>query len=101
MSSSRTSSSNEVDRLREDNVRLEHENTAMKSDLYFKHIRIETLKSHLWDRSNELVEVQSQVGWYQEKLKILERTIFDKNRMIQGKSWGVSVSDFCHFCFFE
>ena len=85
MSSSRsTSSSNEVDRLREDNVRLEHENTAMKSDLYFKHIRIETLKSHLWDRSNELVEVQSQVGWYQEKLKILERTIFDKNRMIQG-----------------
>ena len=75
----------ELLRLRSENDRLEQENTAMKSDLYFAHIRLESVRSHLWDRSNELAEVQSQMSWYQEKVKILERTIFDKNKLIHGQ----------------
>jgi len=78
------SENSELSRLKIENEQLQQDNAAMRSDLHFAHIRLESVKSHLWDRSNELAEVQSQMCWYQEKVKILERTVFDKNKQIQG-----------------
>ena len=78
-------SSDEVKRLTELNTRLESENAAMKLDLYFKDGRLETLRSYLWDRGNELAEAQSQLSWYQEQMKTLEQTIHRNQRTIQGK----------------
>ena len=79
-------SSDEVKRLTELNTRLESENAAMKLDLYFKDGRLETLRSYLWDRGNELAEAQSQLSWYQEQMKTLEQTIHRNQRTIQGKN---------------
>ena len=80
-------SADEIKRLTELNTRLESENAAMKLDLYFKDGRLETLRSYLWDRGNELAEAQSQLSWYQEQMKILEQTIHRNQRTIQGKDF--------------
>ena len=76
--------SDDYERLRAANERLESENAAMKLDLYFKDGRIDTLRSHLWDRGNELAEAQSQLTWYQEQMRRLEKQSRSNQRTIQG-----------------
>ena len=64
------SKDDEIKRLTEANSRLESENAAMKLDLYFKDGKLDTLKSYLWDRGNELAESQAQGGVNFHKLFI-------------------------------
>ena len=76
--------SDELSRLRALNERLESENAAIKLELYFKDGRIDQFRSHLWDRGNELAEAQSQLSWYQDQMKRLEKQSRHNQRTIQG-----------------